>query len=385
MPTNEFLPFGTGAGANVLSPAAWAARVARATGFQAGTAKSAEVNTALRQAAFMAAMVAKFTADNGAQDVLDDGDLAKLVANFARVIRAQPLNYIAAAGAANALTITLAPPPASYSEIIGTPLQVKFASTNTGAATINVNNLGSRPINRPNGEPVLAGDLIAGRIGALIYDGATASFQLTAVSVKPIFSGEAYRTAGAFSTVLPLDARLAWVVAIGAGGGGGGASAGNVGTGGGGGEYREGVFEVTPGATLNGVVGAGGAGGNSVPNHGSAGGSSSFGSLITANGGSGGGSNNNALGTGGNGGSGGFFAQPGRGGWQGAVFSGVYISGTGGAPWGGVINGPNYGGAGAGSPGAMPGAGGNGGSGATASSGGVGAAGMVIIRWLKGL
>ena len=80
--TNDFVPFGTGTGANVLAASAWAAMTNRQLGFQSGTAPSIQVNTAIRQAAFVAAMVAQFTADNGPSNVQDNGNLATLEGQF---------------------------------------------------------------------------------------------------------------------------------------------------------------------------------------------------------------------------------------------------------------------------------------------------------------
>lgn len=88
MPINQILTFGTGAGANVLSPTDYAALAARLPGFSSGVAKSVEVNTTLRQAAFIATMIAQFTADKSGADVLDDGDLAALQENFEAAILA---------------------------------------------------------------------------------------------------------------------------------------------------------------------------------------------------------------------------------------------------------------------------------------------------------
>lgn len=74
MATNQFLPFAVGAGANALTPTAYAALTALlASGFQAGTASSAQINTVLRQASTVAAAVAKFIEGQG-YDALDNGD-----------------------------------------------------------------------------------------------------------------------------------------------------------------------------------------------------------------------------------------------------------------------------------------------------------------------
>lgn len=83
---NEISPFALGVGANVQSATAWAANAVRHLGFQAGVANSAHANTVWRQLAFVAAMVAQFTADNTAADVLDDGDLATFEGNFTTAI-----------------------------------------------------------------------------------------------------------------------------------------------------------------------------------------------------------------------------------------------------------------------------------------------------------
>lgn len=79
MAKNEFLPFGIGAGANVLSPADWSALAARSKGFASGAAQSKELNTAWRQSSVISSVVAQFIADSSGKDVLDNGDTAPLL------------------------------------------------------------------------------------------------------------------------------------------------------------------------------------------------------------------------------------------------------------------------------------------------------------------
>lgn len=79
MSTNDFKPFATGSGANVTSQADWEALPALLTGFQAGKASSAQVNKAIRQASFIAAALAQYTANKSGQNVLDDGDVAGFI------------------------------------------------------------------------------------------------------------------------------------------------------------------------------------------------------------------------------------------------------------------------------------------------------------------
>ncbi|WP_393950391.1 phage tail protein [Kluyvera intermedia] len=77
MAINNFKPFASAAGANVTSQADYEALTALATGFSSGVARSDQINKAIRQATFIAAGVAQFTADASDTDILDDGELNK--------------------------------------------------------------------------------------------------------------------------------------------------------------------------------------------------------------------------------------------------------------------------------------------------------------------
>lgn len=79
MATNQFKTFATSAGANVTSQVDWEALPALLTGFQAGKASSAQVNKAIRQASFIAAALAQYTANKSGSDVLDDGNIAGFI------------------------------------------------------------------------------------------------------------------------------------------------------------------------------------------------------------------------------------------------------------------------------------------------------------------
>ncbi|KJN51902.1 hypothetical protein SS51_21570, partial [Enterobacter roggenkampii] len=82
MAKNNFKPFATGAGANVMSQADWEALPALLSGFTAGKAFSAQVNKAIRQASFIAAALAQYTANKSGLDVLDDGDVAGFISKM---------------------------------------------------------------------------------------------------------------------------------------------------------------------------------------------------------------------------------------------------------------------------------------------------------------
>lgn len=83
---NDFLPFAVGAGANVLSQAAYAAMTALGTGFQAGTAQSAALNKVWRQSSIMSAVLAQFIVAQTGQPAIDDGTTSTLLTNLQAAI-----------------------------------------------------------------------------------------------------------------------------------------------------------------------------------------------------------------------------------------------------------------------------------------------------------
>ncbi|EKJ4654231.1 phage tail protein [Escherichia coli] len=94
MATNNFKPFATAAKANVTAQADWESLPALLSGFTAGKASSAQVNKAIRQASFIAAALAQYTANNSGLDVLDDGDLNGFISKMGTAFRKdfQPLD-----------------------------------------------------------------------------------------------------------------------------------------------------------------------------------------------------------------------------------------------------------------------------------------------------
>lgn len=170
MPTNDFLPFATAGGANVLSQSGYAAAGARSAGVIAGTASSALANKSWRQSAVMAAMLGQFISDYGNLDALDDGNVANLVRDFARSVQAGKFAYVVATGTANAWTV--APTPALAAYAAGRPLNIIAPATNTSTTVdMNVSGLGNRRIKKRNGNDPAIGDLIAGEVYPTIDDG----------------------------------------------------------------------------------------------------------------------------------------------------------------------------------------------------------------------
>ena len=104
MAINNFKPFALDPNANVTSQADWEALPALLSGFTAGKASSAQVNKAIRQASFIAAALAQYTAKKSGLDVLDDGDLngfiSKMGTAFGKDFQALDATLSALAGLA---------------------------------------------------------------------------------------------------------------------------------------------------------------------------------------------------------------------------------------------------------------------------------------------
>lgn len=104
MAKNDFKAFATDRSANVISQEEWEALPALLSGFTAGKASSAQVNKAIRQASFIAAALAQYTANKSGLDVLDDGDLngfiSKMGTAFGKDFQALDATLSALAGLA---------------------------------------------------------------------------------------------------------------------------------------------------------------------------------------------------------------------------------------------------------------------------------------------
>lgn len=124
MATNNFKPFATAENANVTAQADWEALPALLSGFTAGKASSAQVNKAIRQASFIAAALAQYTANKSGLDVLDDGDLngfiSKMGTAFGKDFQALDATLTALAGLAtgeNKLPYFTGPKAASLADL----------------------------------------------------------------------------------------------------------------------------------------------------------------------------------------------------------------------------------------------------------------------------
>ena len=85
--TNQIESFALGVGANVETPANWQADTVRQQGFEGGIASSQKANTVLRQATFIAAMIAQFSADFSGAPCNDDGNILNAEQNFINALQ----------------------------------------------------------------------------------------------------------------------------------------------------------------------------------------------------------------------------------------------------------------------------------------------------------
>lgn len=238
-------------------------------------------------------------------------------------------DYVVDTGTANAYAI--APSPVITAYATGQIFTFKATNTNTTASTLAVNGLTTKAIKKKNGSAALvAGDITSGQIIQVEYDGT--NFQMintgppdllpsqsgaagkfltsdgTSASFANPFDYQAFTGSGTWTkpSNLPTTAMVV-VQAWGAGGGGASANAANSKAqgGGGGGGFKQATFTASSlGATVTVTIGAGGSGGTGGTDNATAGGNTTFGSLLTAYGGGKGGAAGASNGAGGGGGGG---------------------------------------------------------------------------------
>ena len=88
MAANQIQPFAQGAGANVLTQAAYVADAQRPIGNQAGAARAQLVNKAMLQFGTICAGLAQFMSDNQVNDITDQLTLANISAYMSAAVQA---------------------------------------------------------------------------------------------------------------------------------------------------------------------------------------------------------------------------------------------------------------------------------------------------------
>lgn len=92
-------------------------------------------------------------------------------------------------GTANALVVTLSPAPASLAAMADAPIRIlKSGAANTGAATLALNGFTATPIVWGDGSALGAGDLPAGSLFTVLYDGTTNFVMQSVPFLPPMFS-----------------------------------------------------------------------------------------------------------------------------------------------------------------------------------------------------
>lgn len=120
----------------------------------------------------------------------------RLVVDFRQIDMAQKkqvidgsLVYGAPSGGTDAYAITVSPAPIAYTA--GMKFVFKTDVANTGAATLNVNSLGAVTIKKLGDQDLATGDIEAGQIVEVVYDGT--NFQMLsqlAIAAQPKFGGD---------------------------------------------------------------------------------------------------------------------------------------------------------------------------------------------------
>lgn len=104
-----------------------------------------------------------------------------------------PLDYADDTGAADALVAALS--PALPALVVGMPFGIKVGNTNTGAVTLNLNGLGALPLHKLGAQELAVGDIQAGQIISVAYDGA--NFQLLSYNSPPVTDATTLQGQGA--------------------------------------------------------------------------------------------------------------------------------------------------------------------------------------------
>ncbi|OUL68696.1 hypothetical protein [Paraburkholderia hospita] len=168
----DFLPFAANPGANVETQAAYVADAATlANGFSAGVAPSVKLNKVWRQSSIMSAVLAQFIVNQTGQPAIDDGTTATLLANLATAVAvsARQNPVLTDTGAANAYVVANLSAFSAYPTVSGLIIDVSIANANTGASTLNVDGLGTKPILGLGLQPLQGGELIVKGVACLMY------------------------------------------------------------------------------------------------------------------------------------------------------------------------------------------------------------------------
>ena len=273
---------------------------------------------------------------DGVTPVVADANVAgQLVAAIGQYAQRNRYNYAVDTGAVNAMVANFTPTAVELVDGMVCVVTPAHANTST-TVTLNRDSLGALPVYRADGSPLVSGDIAAAPYKAiLIYSASKRGFLLqNPAGAAPLRGVSGFSVPGSSNFTAPVTGWY-WVEVYGAGGGAGVYTGTNAqeGEGGGGGGYAGGWLYLAAGTTVPVTIGAGGT--SSGNGSGTAGGTSSFGSYMTA---TGGGPGTAAGGAGAGGvGSGGQIGLAGQAGMSGNVqyYAYVGIGGSAAGPFGG--------------------------------------------------
>lgn len=202
-----------------------------------------------------------------------------------------PLTSVAGTGDVVTASVDPALPGAGLKD--GMKFSITWAAVNTGGVTLNIDSEGAIPVLSSDGSALVAGALEDGLRDLLEYVGGN-FIRLSggAGGASTTYSRIEYLADGTWTKPLGLDDNRLVLVELWGGGGGGYGGVQISGAGGGGGAYRWKLFRLGDLASSIAVtIGQGGAPGNN-------GGSTTFGTLLTAYGGESGGETSGGVGAG---------------------------------------------------------------------------------------
>ncbi|WP_288637012.1 phage tail protein [uncultured Oxalobacter sp.] len=202
---NDFKPFATGEGANVVDQLEYEKSGFLKEGFKKGMARSSEINKAIRQGSSIAAAVARFAAEKTGEDIFDNGDIGALSRQIETAISSVSSLLIADAdGLPDALIARFTPKVKELKH--GLPVHVRAKDINvTVIPTFNADETGAKAIVKGNNLPLAIGDIAgAGHWLEMQYDEALDKWilQNPAKGISPS-SGVPVGTIEYFASAIP--------------------------------------------------------------------------------------------------------------------------------------------------------------------------------------
>lgn len=188
--TNDFLPFATAGGANVVSQSTYASMAALGTGYQTGIANSNQLNKTWRQSSIIASVIGQLIADVTGQNAVDDGTTATLLGNLLTAIQSASFT-LDTSGSANSYTLAYSPAPI-VPLTDGAVYSFRPAHSNTTASTLSVNGSPAHPIVDQSLSALVGGEILAGNTVTVVYAAPITSFILQNSAASASVTGNGY-------------------------------------------------------------------------------------------------------------------------------------------------------------------------------------------------